>query len=109
MHKLYILGALALANVRAYIDLGSGAAVANAITSAGKVTYTSTGDCFTTGTATSLGMNNIYYQYYSFTLAKGTAAYPTVTVGSSTTGTTVKYADNGLNACTHSHLYNWMA
>jgi uncharacterized protein with PIN domain len=61
MYKLYLLGALALSNVEAYINAGTGTTKGNAATYYGKVTYTSTGDCFTTGTATSLGMNNIYY------------------------------------------------
>jgi hypothetical protein len=60
MHRLYVLGALALAKVNAYVNIGTSTTVA-APTTYGSVSYTATGDCFSAGTATSLGMNNIYY------------------------------------------------
>jgi len=118
MNKLYILGALALANVEASIALTTNGAYAVTYTLptvgvAGAYTYTATADCFSTGTATSLGMNNIYHQYYSFTLAKGTAAFSTLTIIVILPITPAPVATStatiGYNACYHSHLYNWMA
>jgi hypothetical protein len=68
MNKLYILGALALSNVQAYINYGATTSVGTlAFTAAtnsgflGVYTYTVSGDCFSAGTATTLGMNNIYH------------------------------------------------
>lgn len=86
MNKLYILGALALANVEAYIHFGGtpgattpslGIATSGV---AGTYTYTIASDCYEKGTATSLGMNNIYHQYYSFSLTKGTITWSTMAV-----------------------------
>ena len=71
------------------------------------VTYTSTGDCFTGGTATTLGMNNIYYQYYSFSINAGTTTYDSF--GYDPTPATLNRAVNAIGGCTHEHLYNWMA
>jgi hypothetical protein len=82
MSKLYIIGALALSQANAYID----ATVGTFSTAAhGSATYTVTADCFATGTATTLGLNNIYYQYYQFTLTKGTVTYSTSTLGTGVT------------------------
>jgi len=80
---------------------------------AGSYTYTTTSDCYSTGTATSLGMNNIYHQYYSFSILKGTnvfsaASYTNLAAAIATTilliSSVASYA-----GCYHSHLYNWMA
>jgi hypothetical protein len=79
MHRLCILGALALTRVEAYISAGTSTSVSDPSTQRGKIVYTSTGDCFSAGTATTLGMNNIYYQYYSFDVTKSTATFGTVT------------------------------
>jgi hypothetical protein len=88
------------------VNLGTTATPA-ILTTFGSVTYTSTGDCFTGGTATSLGMNNIYYQYYSFSITKGSNTFTaSFTYAPSSTGTSVAVA---VNACSHTHLYNWMA
>jgi hypothetical protein len=88
------------------VSLGT-TALPSPTTSFAEVTYTAKSDCFTGGTATSLGMNNIYYQYYSFSITKGSNTYSTTfTYAPSTTGNKVTVAVNG---CTHSHLYNWMA
>jgi hypothetical protein len=52
-------------------------------------------------------MNNIYYQYYSFSITKGGNTFSTTyTYDTGATGSQVVVA---VNACTHSHLYNWMA
>lgn len=98
--KLYILGALALSGVSAgtlgsvtSATLGATATTINAAT----YTYTLTGDCFSAGTATTLGLNNIYYQYYTFTLAAGTLTYAS---------SAPVFA---LGGCSHSHVYNFMA
>jgi hypothetical protein len=61
MHRLYILGALALAKVNAYVNVGVTGTVATTNTAYGSATYTATGDCFSANTAVSLGMNNIHY------------------------------------------------
>jgi len=121
MNKLYILGALALANVDAavsFLATGTSIYAAAAIPGygvAGSYTYTTTGDCYSAGTATTLGLNNIYHQYYSFALTKGTATFSTVSVvviqiaiptTSSQTTISILAAYGG---CYHSHLYNWMA
>lgn len=64
MNKLYLLGALALSNVEAYL----GIAVANAIVAPLfnplrlSYTYTASTDCFTSQPATTLDpLSNIYY------------------------------------------------
>jgi len=124
MNKLYILGALALDNVEAALNLGastvSTATATYALTQtlplnslAGSYTYTTTSDCYSTGTATSLGMNNIYHQYYSFSILKGTNTF---TAGSSTVVPAIAAITTILitsvaaySGCFHSHLYNWMA
>ena len=92
--KLYILGALALSGVSAGL-LASATIAASVIK--GTYTYTLTGDCFSAGTATTLGLNNIYYQYYTFTLASGTLTYAS---------SAPVWAIGG---CSHSHVYNFMA
>ena len=62
MNKLYILGALLLSSVEAGKLTGSTAATSTiAATQWGSFTYTVSGDCFSAGTATTLGMNNKYY------------------------------------------------
>jgi hypothetical protein len=76
-------------------------------TSFGEVTYTASSDCFTGGTATSLGMNNIYYQYYSFSITKGSNTFSTTFTYA--TGSTGNKVTSTVSGCTHSHLYNWMA
>jgi hypothetical protein len=43
----------------------------------GAYTYTVSGDCFSAGTATTLGMNNKYYQYYTYDIAAGTRTIAT--------------------------------
>lgn len=115
MNKLYILGALALANVEAYINLGTYTLIyiVPGTGIGGAYTYAVSSDCYSAGTATTLGMNNIYHQYYSFTLTKGTATYAALSVitpaiaGAITTiliSITAAYT-----GCYHSHLYNWLA
>ncbi len=59
MNKLYLLGALALSHVTAYMDFGPAGGTYS--TPFGTNTYTATDDCYSGGTATTLGMNNIYY------------------------------------------------
>jgi hypothetical protein len=123
MNKLYILGALALANVEALLSLGATASATGTVSYAliyiapttgvaGAYTYTVSTDCFSAGTATNLGLNNIYHQYYSFALAKGTATFGTVSL----TTTLIAPATIILisitaaySGCYHSHIYNWMA
>jgi len=105
---LYILGALALSNVSAYINLGITGTVADTAAALGGFTYTAGADCLATATATTLGMNNIYHQYYTFKLTKGTATWSTA--ASTTAIGTTKFANTfAYNACYHTHLYNWMA
>jgi hypothetical protein len=111
MNKLYILGALALANVDAALSLGAiftGAYPLIHIIPAtglllGSYTYTLTGDCFTAGTATTLGMNNIYHQYYSFTIAKGTAGIFSIsgTLGTAVTTPVLTSGSVAVNGCSH--------
>jgi hypothetical protein len=114
--KLYILGALAMANVEASIQFLSTGVSIYPLTYIipltglnGAYTYTTTGDCFSGGTATSLGLNNIYHQYYSFTISKGTATYGTTIVTIIPTPVTLVSITAAYGACYHSHLYNWMA
>jgi len=119
MNKLYIIGALALANVDAGVSLlATGASIYPLIYITpttgicGSYTYTTSTDCFSAGTATTLGLNNIYHQYYSFPLSKGTATYSSTTVTSTAAAIapviliTITAAYSG---CYHSHIYNWMA
>jgi hypothetical protein len=68
-----------------------------------------TTDCYLTATATTLGLNNIYHQYYSFKLAKGTAAYALFSYTTSPAAATLKSGVYTYTGCFHSHLYNWMA
>jgi len=118
MNKLYILGALALANVEASIHTGLTTSIYPLIfilptqQLAGTYTYTLSADCYSTATATSLGMNNIYHQYYSFSLSKGTSTFGTVALtlaGGIPTITTLISITTLFSGCYHSHLYNWLA
>jgi hypothetical protein len=120
MNKLYILGALALANVEAgLINPLTGLAIYPLIYAlpttglAGAYTYTTTADCYSTATATSLGMNNIYHQYYSFTIAKGSSIFSTITgtniIAAGNIITTLITTATLYSGCYHTHLYNWMA
>lgn len=84
MNKLYILGALLLSSAEAGkltgATGGTTTAVYNAYISAmtlGSFTYTVSGDCFSAGTATTLGMNNRYYQYYTFDVSAGEKSFAT--------------------------------
>ena len=61
MNKLYLLGALALSHVTAYMEFGPATAATYGTPPFGTNTYTATDDCYSGGTATTLGMNNIYY------------------------------------------------
>jgi len=54
---------------------GTGTNVLNGEGMAGSFTYTYTGDCLSSGSLASLGLNNNYYQYYSSALSAGTWAY----------------------------------
>jgi hypothetical protein len=73
----------------------------------GSYTYTVSGDCFSAATATTLGMNNKYYQYYTFDVAAGTRSFAAATP--TTGGTTNPAHTYAYSACSHTHLYNWMA
>ena len=88
MNKLYILGALALANVDAkvawapadgnQVSVLTGADAAGSIAQnglGGTYTYAHTGDCLASGALTTLGLNNNYYQYYFKALTSGTATW----------------------------------
>jgi hypothetical protein len=70
MNKLYILGALLLSSVEAGKLSTSASASTTANSLFGSYTYTVSGDCVPT-TGTTLGLNNKYYQYYSFPIAAG--------------------------------------
>ncbi len=72
MNKLYILGVLAVASVEGLLNLGATASatgtvsyaliyIAPTVGLAGSFTYTVSTDCFSAGTATNLGLNNIYH------------------------------------------------
>lgn len=74
----------------------------------GSYTYTVTGDCFSAGTATTLGMNNKYYQYYTYDIAAGTKSFAAASPKAAITGTNPAHT-YAYNACSHTHLYNWMA
>jgi hypothetical protein len=87
MNKLYILGALALANVEAYIAFSSTAGTALASVGSiptsgilGSYTYSYTADCIASGTLSPLGLNNIYHQYYSYAMTQGTNTIPSTGV-----------------------------
>lgn len=78
MNKLYILGALLFSAVEAGKLTQATATALNSYISAmtlGAYTYTVSGDCFSAGTATTLGMNNKYYQYYTFDIAAGSKSF----------------------------------
>lgn len=97
--KLYLLGALALSGAQA-VSLASDTSVIATIYGLADYTYTLTDDCFSAGPATTLGLNNIYYQYYTFTLAQATIAYPT---------SPSPHPKWTLTGCRHAHVYNFMA
>lgn len=63
MNKLYLLGALALANVEAYASFGTITLIYIIPTTGlgGAYTYTVSTDCYSAATATTLGLNNIYH------------------------------------------------
>lgn len=88
MNKLYILGALALSGAHAYVNFlpTKGAALTGILAPSataefnseglsGTYTYTYTGDCLSSSSLASLGLNNNYYQYYNAALTAGTWAY----------------------------------
>jgi hypothetical protein len=102
MNKLYLIGALAL-SANAAVTLVASAPATFTSATYSVYTNTATGDCYSAATATTLGMNNIYYQYYSFTIAAGTVT-PTPAVTPVPAFTTTSYSP-----CYHEHLYNWMA
>jgi len=106
MNKLYILGALLLSSVEAGKLSGlSTATTTIATTLFGSYTYTVSSDCLP-ATGTTLGLNNRYYQYYSFPIAAGTQAWAAaspVTAGATNWAGTIKY-----NGCYHTHLANFM-
>jgi hypothetical protein len=106
MNKLYLLGALMLSTVEASKFVGSTSAATTATMPLGSYTYTITGDCYSAGTATTLGMNNKFYQYYTFDINAGTKAFAASTpiAGAGSIAHTYAYA-----GCYHTHLYNWMA
>jgi len=108
MNKLYILGALLLSSVEAGKLANVIGQTTGALTTLGSYTYTVSADCLASATVTTLGLNNKYYQYYSFPIATGSQAWAQVTtpvsVPATNMGGTFKY-----NACYHTHLANWMA
>ena len=122
MNKLYILGALALSNVEAVINIMStpGAVISAVVQGGlnvnigGTYTYAYTADCIASTTLTSLGINNIYHQYYYYALTKGTAIYSSIgtsyatTIASTNIPTTLLTVTNVYSGCWHSHIYNWM-
>jgi hypothetical protein len=63
------------------------------------------GDCLDSKTATTLGMNNKYYQYYTYDIDLGTRVFSTAGVVATSSPNYV----HTYNACYHNHLYNWMA
>jgi hypothetical protein len=75
MNKLYILGALLLSSAEAgKLSLTNTATATSTTTSTvlfGSYTYTVSADCLASSTVTTLGLNNKYYQYYSFPIATG--------------------------------------
>jgi len=65
MNKIYILSALLLASTEAgklANDPINASTLSNVLW--GSYTYTLTGDCLSSVSPTTLGMNNVYYQYY---------------------------------------------
>ena len=110
MNKSYLLGALLLSSVSAGKLSGTvGTAVTVENMPYGSYTYTVSGDCFSAGTATTLGMNNKFYQYYTFDVAAGTKAFAAATPVAPLTATTNPAHTYTYAACSHTHLYNWMA
>jgi len=74
MNKLYILGALLLSSAEAGKLANTYVATTGttlATTLLGSYTYTISADCLASATVTTLGLNNKYYQYYSFPIATG--------------------------------------
>jgi hypothetical protein len=73
MNKLYILGALLLSSADAgkLANIYSSGGTTFATTLLGSYTYTISADCLASSTVTTLGLNNKYYQYYSFPIATG--------------------------------------
>lgn len=70
MNKLTLLGALALSANCAATNYRVAETIAKV--PSGSFTYTvATADCYKDVTPTTLGMNNVYYQYYSFSLTAG--------------------------------------
>lgn len=108
MNKLYILGALLLSSAEGLkLTLGSAVSTLTAGVQIpfGSFTYTVSGDCYSAATATTLGMNNKYYQYYTFDISAGSKSF-------ATTSPSIESASSHVyiyNACSHTHLYNWMA
>jgi hypothetical protein len=98
----YILAALAISSTHAYtaMDSASPMDLTDNAMWYGSYTYTLTGDCYSSGTATTNSISNTYNQYYSFTLSVGSAAFPTAT--------TSPISNYNYNGCSHMHLYNWM-
>ena len=94
--KLYILGALAISGTEALLATGGIPSAAAVTALQAKYLYTLTGDCFTAGPATALGLNNIFYQYYEFPLTAGTRTI---------TSSVAKFE---LAGCSHSHVYSFM-
>jgi hypothetical protein len=131
MNKLYILGALALANVDAKVLFHTTAGTALTPLSGtpatnlapaglgGTYTYAYTGDCISSGALTTLGLNNNYYQYYYIALTKGTATYtaigqtvPTHTdaaIATNSVAAILSTITNVYSGCWHMHIYNWIA
>jgi len=128
MNKLYIIGALAIAAAEARVDFmatpgASYAALAGAAPNifatsglGGTYTYAYTGDCISSGSLTTLGLNNNYYQYYYVALTKGTAAVSTTTTSYTTDNNPAGVIASALititnvyNGCYHMHIYNWIA
>lgn len=107
MNKLYLLGALLLSAEAGKLGSNVGS-TALATIAYGSYTYSVTGDCFSSGTATTLGMNNKYYQYYTFDIAAGSKTFAAVSPASTTASTVISHV-YAYNACSHTHLYNWMA
>jgi hypothetical protein len=109
MNKIYVIGALALASANAAATAGYHFKNTIATLPLGSFTYSIKTDCLASATATTLGMNNIFKQYYSFTVAAGTVsiAASTPVDGAANSGSNDHiYAFNG---CYHIHLYNWVA
>jgi hypothetical protein len=101
-----LICALLVAKSYQYVAHGTSPFTTVSTAIGGTFTYTVTADCFSAKTATTLGLNNIYYQYYTFTVTKGGITYGTVT---QSPAVTVKTAIHAYNGCYHTHLANWMA